>query len=265
MLRAFFFDLPFDGSRFCAGPNSCLATAEKGFSAAGFSDKMPKESQKGPMKTNSLIHRVALWPVAAFVLAAVFMVVLSGCETNKSQSGNWPTQAKAQSTNDVVLHEADVVKVIFPSDDKLNSSETIRRDGKITLPVIGEVVAAGKTPDQLRKDLVERYSKEIVSSQDISVVVVSSSFSVYVTGAVLKPGKVMVDHPLTVLDAIMEAGGYDENTAQLKSVKVVRTINGKTQTHVVNLKGVQTPGAPVDNFYLEAFDIVIVPTKFVIL
>jgi len=214
----------------------------------------------------SLIHRVALWPVAAFMLAAVFLVVLSGCGTTKPHSGdNWPTHAKAEGTNDVVLHEADVVKVIFPGDEKMTTTGTIRRDGKLTLPVIGEVMAAGKTPEQLRKELVERYSKEIVSSQDISVVVVSSSFTVYVTGAVMKPGKVVADHPLTVLDAIMEAGGYDDKTAQLKSVKVVHTVNGKTTTRVVNLKGVQSPGAPVDMVYLEPFDIVIVPQKFVIL
>lgn len=217
----------------------------------------------------SLIHRVALWPVAVFMLAAVLLVVLSGCgTTNTHSAGNWPMTPKAQTTtndNDVVLHEADVVKVVFPGDEKMDTTGTIRRDGKLTLPVIGEVTAAGKTPEQLRKELVERYSKEIVSSQDISVVVVSSSFTVYVTGAVLKPGKVVADHPLTVLEAIMEAGGYDDKTAQLKSVKVVHTVNGKTTTHVVNLKGVQSPGAPVDVFYLEPFDIVIVPEKFVIL
>jgi polysaccharide biosynthesis/export protein len=235
--------------------------AEKGFSGGGFSDNIRKAfRKKEPMKMKSLIHCVALAALSMF--AAVFLVVLSGCKTTAPHSGQNMNMSAA--TNDIVLREADVVRIDIPADSKLNATEAIRRDGKITLPVIGEIVAAGKTPDQLRQELVERYSKEIVSSKEISVVVISSSFSVYVTGAVLKPGEVVADHPLTALEAIMKAGGYDPDKALLKSVKVVRTLNGKTETHILNLSGVQKPGAPVDNFYLQPLDIVIVPQKFVI-
>jgi polysaccharide biosynthesis/export protein len=201
------------------------------------------------------------------MFTAVFLMVLSGCKSTASYSSlntNMPTNMLASGTNDIVLREADVIRIDIPADTKLNTTAAIRRDGKITLPVIGEIVAIGKTPEQLRKELVERYSKEIVSSTDISVVVLSSTFSVYVTGSVLKPGEVVADHPLTVLEAIMKAGGYDQDKALLKKVKVVRTINGKAETHVVNLSGVQRPGARVDNFYLQPLDIVIVPQKFVI-
>ncbi len=207
------------------------------------------------------LHRVAL--VASSVFVAVFLVILSGCKTTAPHSGQ-NMGATAQGTNDVVLRAADVVNIDFADDKQLNTTQTVRRDGKITLQVIGEVVAAGKTPDQLRRELVERYSKEIVSAKDISVVVVSSSFSVYVMGAILKPGEVVADHPLTALEAIMKAGGYDPDKALLKKVKVVRTVNGKTETHVLNLSGVQKPGEPVELFYLQPLDIVIVPQKFVI-
>lgn len=217
----------------------------------------------------SLIHRLALSSVAFSMLAAVFLVVLSGCETSSSHVKPPDYSAKdvalpPQNTNDVVLKEGDVLKVLFPNGDKLDTVATIRPDGKITLQIIGDVTASGKTPEQLRKELVERYSKEIVSSQEISVIVVSSSFQVYVMGAVLHPGKINADHALTVLEAIMEAGGFDPDRAQLKSVKVVRTKDGRTQTFVVNLKGVQTPGAPVEIFSLKPGDIVMVPQKLVI-
>jgi len=217
------------------------------------------------MKMKSLFHRMALWPIASSIIA-VFLVILSGCGTTSSPSYSADAVAlPAQNTNDVVLKEGDVVKVVFPnSGDKLDSVQTIRPDGKITLQIVGDVTASGKTPEQFRKDLVEKYSKEIVSSQDISVVVVSSSFQVYVMGAVMHPGKVSADHALTALQAIMESGGYDPDKAQLKSVKVVRTQNGRTQTFVINLKGVQTPGAPVEIFLLHPGDIVIVPQKIVL-
>ena len=205
----------------------------------------------------SLFPRIAF--VAVSTVVAIFVVALGGCGTTKTNS---PKDAgmSTQSTNDVVLKEADMVKVGFP-DSKMDTTQAIRRDGKITLPIIGDITASGKTPDQFKQELVEKYAKEIVSSKDISVVLMSSSFSVYVTGAVKNPGKINGDHILTVLEAIMEAGGFDLDKAQLKSVKVVRTQNGKTHTYVINLKGVQTPGAPVEIFYLQLGDIVIVPQK----
>jgi len=115
----------------------------------------------------------------------------------------------------------------------------------------------------LKNELAELYSKELVSSRDITVLVLSASFPVYVTGAVSKPGKIMTDHPMTVLEAIMEAGGFDDKSANLKAVRVIRTQNGKTQNFKVNLKGVVSPGSPVDIFYLQPGDIVHVPSKMV--
>jgi len=242
---------------------------KKAFQKAGFRSPFPENFEKDPMKMKSLIRRVALWPLAFSMLAAVLLVVVSGCQTSKQERPpNFNSKDVAlppQNTNDVVMKEGDVVKVVFPNGgEKLDTVATIRPDGKITLQVIGDVTASGKTPEQFRKELADRYSKEIVSSQDISVILVSSSFQVYVMGAVLHPGKITADHALTALEALMEAGGFDPERAQLKKVKVVRTKDGRTQTFIVNLKGVQTPGDPVEIFYLKIGDIVIVPQKLVI-
>jgi len=211
----------------------------------------------------SLFHRMAVWPVAFSLVAAVFLVVLNGCKTRGQYPSVAEMTAPAHGTNDVVLKEGDVVRVTFPNAE-MNRDETIRRDGKITLPIIGDVPAAGKTPRGFQHELAEKYSKEIRSSDDISVILEASAFPVYVSGAVMHPGKVTGDHALTVLEAIMEAGGYDADKAQLKSVKVVRTENGKTHTFIIDLRGVQSPGKPVNSFYLHPADIVIVPQKFVL-
>jgi polysaccharide biosynthesis/export protein len=215
------------------------------------------------MNIQSLIRRVSPLAVALSLFAAAFLVVLTGCKTTNTHAT--PNNGGVtQGTNDVVLREGDKIKVDFPGNPQLESSSAmIRVDGKITLPVIGEVMVAGKTPDQLRQDLVQRYAKELVSSKDIAVTVISSSYTVYVMGSVSRPGKVTADHPLTAVEAIMEAGGYDVEKAQLKSVKVVRTINGKTHTYMLNLKGLQSPGAPVDNFSMQNNDIIIIPQRFV--
>jgi polysaccharide export outer membrane protein len=211
------------------------------------------------MKIKSIARHLAHWPITFSILAAAFLILLTGCQTSKNHP-NPNASAATPVAHDAVLREADVLKIVFPGSDNLNTVVTIRRDGKITLPIVGEWVAAGKTPADLRRELVERYSKELVSSGNITVTVQSSSFPVFVTGAVQGPGKITSDHPITVLEAIMEAGGFDYNKANLKAVRVIRTEDGKTRNYTVNLKGVIN-GSPIEIFYLQPSDIVFVPSK----
>jgi len=211
------------------------------------------------MKTKSLIQYLAHWPINSLILAAACFVLLTGCETSKPSSKDMASRT-GKGSNDIVLKAADVVKIIFAGAEKLDTTQTIRPDGKITLPIIGELMAAGKTPADLKKELSGLYSKELVSSGDIAVAVVSASYPVYVNGAVQKPGKITVDHPMTVLEAIMESGGPNYDKANLKSVKVIRTENGQTRNYTVNLKGVLN-GSSIDIFYVQPSDIIYVPEK----
>lgn len=126
--------------------------------------------------------------------------------------------------------------------------------------MVGEVVASGQTPSELEKKLLELYSSQLVS-KEVTVTVVSSSFSVYVSGAVFKPGKVVSDHPMSALEAVMEAGGFDASKADMQAVRIVRVQDGSTRTYIVNLK-VALEGGPSEPFYLKRSDIVHVPEKF---
>jgi protein involved in polysaccharide export with SLBB domain len=212
------------------------------------------------MKTTSTIHRLAHLPIALSILAATVFIFLTGCETQSSQYSGNPAMP-ARGTNDIVLREADVVSVVFPGAENLNTSQAIRRDGKITLPAGGgEITAAGKTPSGLQKELVTLYAKELVSSKDIVVTVQSASFPVFITGAVQRPGKIISDHPMTVLEAIMESGGFDYLHANMKKVRIIRIQDKKTFNFTVNLKGVAN-GTEIDVFYLQPSDIVFVPSK----
>jgi protein involved in polysaccharide export with SLBB domain len=95
----------------------------------------------------------------------------------------------------------------------------------------------------------------------VTVEVESSSFPVYVTGAVLRPGKITSDHPITALEAIMEAGGFDYTKANLKAVEVVRQEGDQTKNYTLNLK-LTMEGKVNKPFYLKPSDIVYVPEKF---
>ena len=207
------------------------------------------------------IQRLVLLPIIFSILAATVLIFVTGCETPQGQYGGNP-EMPVQGTNDVVLREADVLTITFPGAENLNTTQTIRRDGKITLPVVGEIMTAGKTPSALQKELVTLFAKELVSSKDIAVTVQSSTFPIFVTGAVQRPGKILSDHPITVLEAIMESGGFDYTRANTKTIKVIRTKDKTTHKYTVNLSGVVS-GSEIDIFYLQPSDIIYVPTKIV--
>jgi len=188
------------------------------------------------------------------MLLALASVISTGC-----QSTHAPQAAEAEHTESLILREGDVLKITFPGSPNLDATQPIRRDGKIVLSLVGEVPAVGLTPDELQKKLIELFAPQI-SSREVVVVVESSSFPVYVTGQVIHPGKIQTDHPLTALEAVMEAGGFDFGTANLKSVKVTRTEKGVTKAFKLDLKRA-LDGKEAKPFYLKPGDILFVPER----
>ena len=141
----------------------------------------------------------------------------------------------------------------------MDTTQQIRRDGKITLPLVGEVQAAGTTTEALQQDLVKLYAPQL-SSKEVLVTLTSSSFPVFVTGSVIRPGKIVSDHPITALDAIMEAGGVDYTKANLKAVRVLRHNGDRVENYTLNLKLI-LEGKDSKPFYLQPSDIVFVPER----
>jgi polysaccharide export outer membrane protein len=212
-------------------------------------------------------------------LALVLMVLLTGCETvpepqqsdfgainaSTNKAGNAtrtnPGNASPNKPEVLVLHEGDVVRVTFPGATALNGPpQTIRRDGIISIPPLGEIKAAGLTTKEVEKAILDTYGSQL-QTKEVNVTLESSSFGVYVTGKVLRPGKITSDRPLTALEAVMEAGGPDYTKANMKKVTVIRTENGHTEHHVLNLKRV-LDGQSAEQFKLKPGDIVYVPERF---
>jgi polysaccharide export outer membrane protein len=223
--------------------------------------------------------RIGLAAAGAGLLGIMLALCLAGCATTpppppatgqaQASDTNSPavtTQAQPASpeteTNSLVLKEGDVVNISFPGAPTLNKRETIRRDGKITLETKGEVQAAGLKPRDLEKKLLELYDADLVVKQ-ITVTVETAGFPIYVSGAVLRPQKITLDHPVTVLQAIMEAGGYDPDKANLKKVKIIREQSGKSQTYILNLQPIVQHGGRGESFQLMPYDIIYVPQRFI--
>jgi polysaccharide export outer membrane protein len=160
----------------------------------------------------------------------------------------------------IVLHEGDSVRISFPGAPNLNTVQQIKRDGRIALQLVGEVQASGLTASQLEKKLLELYGPQL-QTKEVTVAVESANFPVYVTGAVLRPGKILCDRPMTALEAIMEAGGFDYAKANQKEVMIIRHENGQIEHFKLNLKKVMD-GQQSEPFNLKPFDIVKVPERF---
>jgi polysaccharide biosynthesis/export protein len=216
-------------------------------------------SELTPRKINFfstiLVGNWRLPRIASLFVAGVTLFTVIGCQTSISPL----PQQSMDSPESLNLREGDVVKISFPGTPSLDTTQQIRRDGKITLSLTGEVQAAGYTPAQLEKKISDLCASQLVS-KEVSVSVVSSTYPVYVSGAVLHPGKVTTDRPITVLQAIMEAGGFNDS-ANLKAVLVVRQEGGKARNYTVNVKA-QLTGKGSDTFYLKPSDSVYVPENW---
>ena len=198
--------------------------------------------------------------VASFAVMIVF-ASLTGCK-NTPTAAQTPSIENAAPSTSVTLREGDVVRITFPSAKQLDSSQQIRRDGKIALPSLGEIKAVSLTPAELEKQIVEQFGTQLVS-KDVSVAVESAVYPVFVSGAVLKPGKIEAIRPITALEAIMEAGGFDYAKANLKAVKVIRTKGADVQTFLLDLHPVLA-GHKSQPFYVQPSDIIFVPEKFTV-
>lgn len=159
-----------------------------------------------------------------------------------------------------VLREGDVISITFANSTNLNATQRIQLDGSVSLQFVDKVQVAGTTPVELAKSLEKLYQPHLRGAEPITVTVISNAAAVYVTGAVLRPGRIPLERPFTVLDAVMEAGGVDNSRAKLSGVTVLRIENGQRVSRRVNLKRA-LEGRDTSLFYLKPYDIVYVPEK----
>jgi polysaccharide export outer membrane protein len=128
------------------------------------------------------------------------------------------------------------------------------------MPQIGEVRAAGKSLPQFQSELEGRYESELTNS-GVLVTLENGVMSVYVTGAVNKPGKLSFNRPMTILQVLAEAGGVTMY-GSLKKVRVVRLEKGRNHVQTLDLRSAMkgTIKPPVTGpFYVRDGDIISVP------
>jgi polysaccharide biosynthesis/export protein len=184
------------------------------------------------------------------LLAIVVLLPVAGCRTTSNEI------ADSSEATAVRLSAGDVIKVSFPGAPELNQAQKIRTDGRVNLPMIGEVSAAGKTLPDFQNELIRLYKSQL-KNNDVLVTLENGAGQVTVSGAVTRPGKIEFDRPMTVFQAIMQAGGTTQY-GTLKKVRLVRIVNGEQQSQVMNLTGT-LKGRSSQVAYVKDGDVIFVP------
>jgi polysaccharide export outer membrane protein len=169
-----------------------------------------------------------------------------------------PVVPSAPTPPDYVIGPEDVLSIIVWREKDLSVEVAVRPDGKISVPLLNEVQAAGLTPEQLRLQLTEAAGK-LIEEPNVTVVVKEvNSRKVFVIGQVGKPGPYPLAGPTTVLQLLSTAGGIAEY-ADAKNIRIMRTVNGKPVSFKFNFKDVAEGKKLEQNIELRPGDTIIVP------
>lgn len=157
-----------------------------------------------------------------------------------------------------VIGPDDVLNVVYWKNTDLSAEVSVRPDGRITLPLLNDIQAAGLTPDQLREQLTSAAVKYVEDPSITVVVKAINSRKVFITGNVAKSGVYSLSTQTTVMQLIAMAGGVQE-FADSKNILVMRTENGRQVAYPFNYKEVLKRRNLRQNIELKPGDVVVVP------
>jgi polysaccharide export outer membrane protein len=185
--------------------------------------------------------------------AIICGIIIAACADGGSQTAI-PT-AERLSLPVGILAAGDEIGLSFSGAAEMNTRRKIRPDGKVSLPTVGDVHAAGRSIASLQQTLQSLYEPHLQDSE-VSVSLEQAAAAVYVSGEVLRPGKVSFDRPMTALEAIMEAGGFSK-FADPKRVILIRRRDDSQQRYVLNLNDTLV-GAESRPFDVRPYDVIYV-------
>jgi len=204
----------------------------------------------------------------ASLLIAVFLTSALLCQAQAKDPGDRPAlpetsappasdTAKPAPADSYVIGASDVIIVTVFKEPTLSGSLLVRPDGMISMPLLGDVKAAGKTPLQLADEVAVKL-KKYIQDQNVTVVLSqNNSKIVYLMGEVAKPGPVIMTPGMTLLQAIATGGGLTQ-FANAKRIYILRNTNGKQEKIPVQYKQALR-GDGSFNLTLNPGDTIVVP------
>jgi polysaccharide export outer membrane protein len=202
------------------------------------------------------------------LLWCFIVALISGCAGPTVSSQDDIDRALAvetrDSVNQYILGATDVVNVSVWRNEDLSITVPVRPDGKISVPLVGDVQASGRTPEELAGSIRDTLA-EYIREPQVSVVVTSTGSHeftdrVRVTGAVRQPISIPHRAGMTVLDIFLNAGGANE-FASLNNSVLYRKVDGKVVAIPVKLDDILNKGKVATNYPIRPGDILTIPER----
>ncbi|WP_197414049.1 polysaccharide biosynthesis/export family protein [Terracidiphilus gabretensis] len=206
---------------------------------------------------------ISILVISGFVLARAQMGTSKPAQTaapgsTKSEQSAAPA-GKDHPEENYVIGDGDVLGINVWKEQELTGPIPVRLDGKISLPLIGEIQASGRTPTQLKNDITDKL-RAYLSAPDVTVTVLQMNSQKFnILGRVSKPGSYPLSATTTVLDGIAAAGGFLDFAKQ-KGVYILRKNSEGRMTRIAfNYKDVIRGNHPEENIQLRPDDTIVVP------
>jgi polysaccharide export outer membrane protein len=162
------------------------------------------------------------------------------------------------SRDTYVIQPGDVITISVWREKDLQGEMAVRPDGGINFPLVGEIIAAGKTIEQLKADISTKLAKYVPDPVVTATVKNSLGNKIFVIGKVNKPGEYVTNRTVDVMQALSMAGGPNPY-ASVNKIKILRRINGEQKTFFFKYSRVEKGKDLEQNIVLQGGDIVIVP------
>jgi polysaccharide export outer membrane protein len=219
---------------------------------------------------SKLSRRETLWKYrgsAVVMLLSVALTIPVRAQQAARKKGSSQLQASIKGTAQTgavpidpnyVIGPQDIVDISVWKEPDLSKSVPVRPDGKISLPLLNDVQAAGLTPVQLGAQITSNLTKYVTNPQVTVIVSQINSQRIYILGEVARAGSYTLLPDMTVLQALSDAGGFTP-FANSRRVYVLRQDNGRQQKFPFNYKDVISGKDPGQNIALKPGDTIIVP------
>lgn len=194
--------------------------------------------------------------------AVFFLIILAACSSNNVSQ--LPPEAETIVLSEYKIGVGDALQINVWRNPELSISVPVRPDGKISMPLLGDLVAADLTSVQLSNAIVQSLSSYVKNPQ-VTVIVANPSSAdfqrrVRITGAVQAPQSIPYREGMTVLDLVLIAGGPND-FASANKAKLYRKVNGSVQVYKIKLDDLINDGKLETNYSLQPSDIVAVPER----
>lgn len=193
--------------------------------------------------------------LSAFIFS---LIILSASLVFSQEKQSQDIQPAEKREKEYAIGIGDVIEVLVWKEPDLSRTVPVRLDGRISLPLVGDVKAAGMTTSQLTKELKDKLSG-IITEPTVNVLITESrSMKYFITGEINTPGEFAIEKPITVLQALARGGGFRE-WAKKNRILIVRRLDGEDRYLPFDYEAFLKDGTSKQNILIEPGDTIIVP------